>query len=86
MAIEIRETKIMTDDVGTIVEMVIAGETSGDNGPDFSVVLRARPDLPNPPAKTILVTFQTFALHAVQRQLAEIQQHLRKSVEKSADA
>ena len=82
MAIEIRETKIMTDDVGTIVEMVIADETAGGKEPNFSAVLRARPDFPNPPARTILVTFQTFALQAVQKHLAELLVSLRKSVEK----
>jgi len=85
MAIEIRETKIITDDVGTIVEMLISDDPAGGSGPGFSVVLRARPDLPNPPAKTILATFQTFALQAVQKQVTQILAGLRKSAEKSAD-
>ncbi|HLY06434.1 MAG TPA: hypothetical protein VKR31_11865 [Rhizomicrobium sp.] len=82
MAIEIRETKIITDDVGTIVEMLISDDPAAGKAPNFSVVLRVRPELPNPAMKTILATFQTFALQAVQKQLSQIVTALRKPIEK----
>ena len=85
MPIEIRETKIIPAAGDAIVEMLISDEPAGGRDPAFSLFLRVKPDFPNLPARTILTTFQVFAVQAAQKQLAEILVTLRKSLEKSAE-
>ena len=82
MPIEIRETKVIPDGGGIIVQMLISDEPPGGPDPKFSVLVQARPDFAVLPARLMLATIQLFTVQAVQKQMADMAVTLRKSVEK----